>query len=84
MARKKIQKELQAKSKTFRLYDWEVDKVKNFIKSLRKVKYKIVDKYTKKSYGVFTDKDTAELWRYHYEDMYYMDNLIILKIEEEK
>lgn len=59
MARKKIQKELQAKSKTFRLYDWEVQKVKDFIKSLRKVKYKVVDAATKKSYGVFTDLKIA-------------------------
>lgn len=59
MARKKIQKELQAKSRTLRLYDWEVQKVKDFIKSLRKVKYKVVDAVTKKSYGVYTNKEIA-------------------------
>ena len=83
MARKKIVKELKAKSKTFRLYDWEIKKVKDFIKSLRQVKYKIVDKYSKKSYGVLTDRLTAENWRLHYEDMYGLYNLIILKIEEQ-
>lgn len=59
MARKKIIKELQAKSKTFRLYDWEIEKVKDFIKSLRKIKYRVVDVATKKSYGIFTDLKIA-------------------------
>lgn len=59
MARKKLVKELQAKSKTFRLYDWEVEKVKDFIKFLRKIKYRVIDKSSKKSYGVFTDLKIA-------------------------
>lgn len=37
MARKKLTPELKAKNHTFKLYDWEVEKVKAFIKSLRVV-----------------------------------------------
>lgn len=33
--RKKLPDNLKAKNKTFKLYDWEVEKVKEFIKSLR-------------------------------------------------
>lgn len=35
MARKKLPPELKAKSHTFRLYDWEVEKVKEYIKCVR-------------------------------------------------
>lgn len=35
MARKKLPPELKAKNHTFKLYDWEVDKVKEYIKYLR-------------------------------------------------
>ena len=35
MARKKLPPELKAKNHTFKLYDWEVDKVKGFIKKER-------------------------------------------------
>lgn len=34
--RKKLPEELKAKNKTFKLYDWEVQKVKDFIKTIRK------------------------------------------------
>lgn len=33
--RKKLPEELKAKRKTFRLYDWEVEPVRAFIKELR-------------------------------------------------
>lgn len=33
--RKKLPDNLKAKNKTFKLYDWEVEKVKEFIKALR-------------------------------------------------
>lgn len=36
--RQKLPLELKAKNRTFKLYDWEVEKVKNFIKSLRQKK----------------------------------------------
>ena len=36
--RQKLPPELKAKNRTFKLYDWEVEKVKNFIKSLRQKK----------------------------------------------
>lgn len=36
-------KELKAKNHTFKLYDWEVQKVKNFIKSLRNQKSDLSD-----------------------------------------
>jgi hypothetical protein len=35
MARKKLPPELKAKNYTFKLYDWEVDKVKSYIQSQR-------------------------------------------------
>lgn len=35
MARKKLPPELKAKNHTFKLYDWEVEKVKGFIKKER-------------------------------------------------
>ena len=35
MARKKLPPELKAKNHTFKLYDWEVKKVKEYIKYLR-------------------------------------------------
>jgi hypothetical protein len=35
MARKKLPPELKAKNHTFKLYDWEVDKVKEYIKQMR-------------------------------------------------
>lgn len=35
MARKKLPPELKAKNHTFKLYDWEVDKVKEYIKCVR-------------------------------------------------
>lgn len=35
MGRKKLAKNLKAKVKSFRLYDWELEKVKAFIKELR-------------------------------------------------
>lgn len=38
MARKKLPDELKAKNHTFKLYDWEVDKVKEYIKSVRQAK----------------------------------------------
>lgn len=34
--RKKLPEELKAKMHSFRLYDWEVEKVKEFIKVIRK------------------------------------------------
>lgn len=40
MARKKLPPELKAKNHTFKLYDWEVDKVKGFIKKERE-EYKL-------------------------------------------
>lgn len=33
--RKKLPDDKKAKNKTFKLYDWEVEKVKNFIKTIR-------------------------------------------------
>ena len=35
MARKKLPTELKAKNHTFKLYDWEVETVKKYIKDLR-------------------------------------------------
>jgi len=35
MARKKLPPELKAKNHTFKLYDWEVEAVKKYIKDLR-------------------------------------------------
>lgn len=35
MARKKLPDELKAKNHTFKLYDWEVEKVKEYIHSQR-------------------------------------------------
>jgi hypothetical protein len=35
MARKKLPPELKAKNHTFKLYDWEVETVKKYIKDLR-------------------------------------------------
>jgi hypothetical protein len=35
MARKKLPPELKAKNHTFKLYDWEVEKVKEYIKQMR-------------------------------------------------
>ena len=35
MARKKLPPELKAKNHTFKLYDWEVEVVKKYIKDLR-------------------------------------------------
>lgn len=34
--RKKLPDDQKAKNRTFKLYDWEVDKVKEFIKTIRK------------------------------------------------
>lgn len=42
MARKKLPPELKAKNHTFKLYDWEVEAVKKYIKICREV-----DKNTK-------------------------------------
>lgn len=33
--RKKLPDNLKAKNRTFKLYDWEVEKVKEFIKTIR-------------------------------------------------
>ena len=37
MARKKLPPELKAKNHTFKLYDWEVEAVKKYIKICREV-----------------------------------------------
>jgi hypothetical protein len=37
MARKKLPPELKAKNHTFKLYDWEVESVKKYIKICREV-----------------------------------------------
>ena len=46
MARKKLPPELKAKNHTFKLYDWEVEKVKEYIKCVRaSKKFYILDAF---------------------------------------